>query len=210
MAISLLSTLVAGCAGPTPYEIRGQAAPMINRNSNGAPLSVVVKLYQLKSQEAFNKLSFDLASSGRNDNELFGSDLVAKSEFIVMPGRKYTGNDIVQPDTKYVGVIAYFRKPDAHYWRYLVDASTVRNKGLSFRVQECYLVLDGIKPTEIPGQPLNVTPSCNSSGSRTAFKRKHFQISSSALREGRATIQEARDTLEQTHQLKKLAIGTSQ
>jgi len=202
---------MVGCAGPKPYEIRGQAAPMINRNSNGAPLSVVVRLYQLKSQDTFNKLSFDLAASGRSDAELFGGDLVGKSEFIVVPGKKYTGNDIVLPDTKYVGIVAYFRKPDANYWRFLVDASTVRSKGMSFRVQDCYLELDGINPVAIPGQPPNAKPSCNGSLNKSLpYKKKSFQISRTSLQEGRATLREARETLEQAHQVKQLANGLIQ
>lgn len=210
LAASLLPALLAGCVGPTPYDIRGQAAPMINRNNNGAPLSVVVKLYQLKNRDAFNKLSFDMASSGRSDNELFGPELIGKSEFIVVPGRKYVGNDKVQSEANYIGIVAYFRKPDPHYWRYLVDASAVRSKGLSFKVQDCYLMLDGIKPTEIPGQPLNAKPSCDGSASRSNFKRKHFQIGHPTLQDGRAALRDTREALEQARQLKQLAIGTIQ
>jgi type VI secretion system protein VasD len=150
---------------PAPFEISGQATPSINRDTNGAPLSVVVRLYQLKEREAFNKLSFDLLASGRSDSELFGSSLTGKSEFVMLPGTKYNAGDKVLPDTKYIGIVALFRKPDANHWRLLVDAKTVREKGLNFLVQDCSLALNGIKPVAIPGQALDAKPNCSVSPS---------------------------------------------
>lgn len=161
LLVGLLPLVFNGCAfGPVPFDIQGQAAPMINRDGTGAPLSVVVRLYQLRTQDAFSKLSFDMVSSGRSDSELLGSDLVAKRELIMVPGKKYLGFDQVLPDAKYVGIVALFRKPDTHYWRYLVDAQTVRSKGLRFGVAECYMTLEGATPAAIPGQPLNAKPAC--------------------------------------------------
>lgn len=153
--------ILAGCAsGPKTYEIRGEAAPVINRDASGKPLSVVVRVYQLKDAGEFSKLTFDNLASGRPESELLGQDLLEKNEVILVPGAKYAGTEKIKEEAKHVGVVAFFRQPDQHYWRYLVDADKVRSEGLTFRVQDCYLLLTNLKPSPIPGQPINAKPAC--------------------------------------------------
>jgi type VI secretion system protein VasD len=155
------AALLAGCAsGPTVYEIRGEADPMVNRDVSGAPLSVVVRLYQLKDGQEFSKLTFDTIAGGRPETELLGAELLEKNEVVLVPGNKHTSTDKLREDTKYVGVVAFFRRPDQHYWRYLVDADKVRSNGLTFRAHDCYLSMLNVKPVAIPGQPLDAKPDC--------------------------------------------------
>lgn len=152
---------LAGCAsGPKTYEIRGEADPVINRDISGMPLSVVVHVYQLKEAGEFSKLTFDTLASGRTASDLLGKDLLEKNEVMLVPGTKYTGTDKISPDAKHVGVVAFFRQPDQHYWRFLVDADKVRSSGLNFKVQDCHISLLGGKPNLIPGQPSDAKPVC--------------------------------------------------
>ena len=154
-------TLLSGCAtGPQPYEIRAQADPVINRDLTGNPLSVVIRLYQLKQSKEFNQLTFDLVSSNRSDTELFGEGLLKRSEIVLVPGTSHSSTETLLVDTKYLGVVAFFRRPDAHYWRFLIDADQIRKKGLSFRVRDCYLTLKDNTPAPIPGQALDAKPIC--------------------------------------------------
>ncbi len=158
----LLGVLVlAGCAsGPKTYEIKGEADPIVNRDISGKPLSVVVHVYQLKDASEFSKLTFDTLASGRTAAELLGQDLLEKNEIMMVPGAKYASTDKLKEDTKHVGIVAFFRQPDPHYWRLLVDADKVRSDGLNFKVQDCYISLLSGKPTLIPGQPAQAKPTC--------------------------------------------------
>ena len=166
IAIHLLTVagclaLLGGCAStPKQYEIQANADPIMNRDISGKPLSVVVRLYQLKQEKEFDQLTFDLATSNRTDTELFGESLLQRSELLLVPGTMHVSTETILPDTKYLGVVAYFRKPDAHYWRYLIDAQQVRSKGLNFQAFDCYLRLKDIKAEPIPGQPLDAKPAC--------------------------------------------------
>jgi len=168
IAIRLLTfttylALLGGCAStpePKPYQIQANADPVINRDISGKPLSVVVRLYQLKQEKEFDQLTFDLATSNRTDAELFGESLLQRSELLLVPGTTHISTETILPDTKYLGVVAYFRKPDTHYWRYLIDAQQVREKGLNFQALDCYLRLKDIKAATIPGQPLDAKPTC--------------------------------------------------
>lgn len=158
---ALCAALLAACAsGPKVYEIRGEADQMVNRDVSGAPLSVVVRLYQLKDAQEFSKLTFDTLAGGRPESELLGTELLEKNEVVLVPGNKHTSTDKLREETKYVGVVAFFRKPDQHYWRYLVDADKVRSDGLSFRAQDCYLNVLNVKTIAIPGQPQDAKPDC--------------------------------------------------
>lgn len=157
-----LGLLLGGCAsGPVVYDIRGDADPVVNRDVTGRPLSVVVRLYQLSEPDEFNKLTFDTLSSGRPEADLLGDQLIAKSEVVLVPGQTQVATDKMDPKARYLGVVGFFRTPDTHYWRYLIKADQIRDKGLTFKAQDCYLTLLNQKPQPIPGQTLDAKPVCN-------------------------------------------------
>ena len=165
LVIAVVLLTLNGCAStpepiPVAYEVRASADTVINRDVSGQPLSVVVRLYQLKQAKEFNSLTFDLATSNRTDAELFGDSLIQRSELLLVPGTTHISTQGISPDAKFLGVVAYFRRPDAHYWRYLVDANQVRSKGLSFQALDCYLQLKNTLVINIPGQPLDARPAC--------------------------------------------------
>lgn len=168
----IAATLVfalAGCASsPKTFEIRGEAESMINRDISGNPLSVVIHVYQLKEDDEFSKLTFDTLASGRPATELLEKDLLEKSEVLLVPGATYAATEKLREETKHVGVVAFFRQPDQHYWRFLVDAESVRKNGLRFKVQDCFLALTGTKPSLIPGQPAGAPPVCAQFSPRVA------------------------------------------
>jgi type VI secretion system protein VasD len=160
-AICALGLLSACTLGPKTYEIRGNGDSLLNRDVGGQSLSVVVRIIQLRDAEEYSKLTFDMIASGRTDSELLGPDLISKTEVVIVPGGKYSNTDKLENETKYLGVIALFRRPDQHYWRYLVSANAVRDNGLSFAVKDCYLTLIHTRSIAIPGQPQDAKPECN-------------------------------------------------
>lgn len=173
--------LVAGCASqPLAYPIRAAGDKVINRDEGGNALSVVVRLYQLKDRKAFSKLTLEELSSGKSDEELLGSDLVNRSEVVVMPGQRATHAAQLLPDARFVGVVAMFRQPDLDHWRYLVPADRIRSNssglttalgnlfsesdkatsGLLFTVRDCSIVILAPEPELLPGQRPQPGSSC--------------------------------------------------
>jgi type VI secretion system protein VasD len=159
---------------PIKIAVEGIASPTINRDANGDPLSVVIRIYHLKDKAEFSKLTFDMVTSGRTDQELLGADYLGKSELVIVPGNTYCDTTDLAPGTKYIGVVAFFRKPDSNYWRYLVsmdqlNLARTRKKdwhGLklplfSFKVDDCFMTIPYSKPEFIPGQPENAKPECS-------------------------------------------------
>ena len=160
---------LTGCAsGPKSFEIKASADALINRDAGGRPLSVVVHVYQLKDVGEFSKLTFDSLASGRPVSELLGKDLLEMHEVMLVPGSTQTLADKIHQDAKHVGVVAFFRQPDPHYWRLLADAEQVRRSGLNFRVQDCFLSLTTPKQSPIPGQPPAAPASCPGNDARPA------------------------------------------
>ena len=159
---AMITTVLAACSsGPAVYPINGEAAPTINRDTSGKSLSVVVRLYQLKERTDFDRLTFDTATSGKSDSDLFGATMISMKELVLVPGGKQQIVEKLEPDTKYVGIVGYFRKPDPQAWRYLIDAKDARKQGLGFRVEDCYLEITAPTPQAIPGQVLPAHPVCS-------------------------------------------------
>lgn len=173
--------VLLGCGKPSipkpqpsiPIAVESEASAAINRDANGDPLSVVVRIYHLRDKKEFSKLTFDLVTSGRTDQELLGSDLLGRSEVVVVPGATALELTDLSPGTRFIGVVAFFRKPDPNYWRYLVSLEQLKMararkkdwKGkkrpiFSFKVQDCFMALNYSKPEYIPGQPENAKPEC--------------------------------------------------
>lgn len=167
--------MLSACAssGPKPFKIHGEAEPSLNRDSSGKPLSLVLRLYQLKGLEEFNRLTFDSLASGKTDAELLGNSLISQNEFVLLPGKTATLDDKIAEEAKFIGVVGFFRKPDSQLWRVLVSAEDVRDeKEFSFKAQDCYLQVVHPKAQLIPGQPASFKADCGFISKKTAPKTK--------------------------------------
>ncbi|MDR1424835.1 MAG: type VI secretion system lipoprotein TssJ [Azoarcus sp.] len=151
--------------GPQEFALKARADANVNRDINGKSLSIVVRIYQLKDKNEFARLAFDKLASGRGDTELFPTEFVAVRETVLIPGATQEVTEKLVPDARYVGVVGFFRKPDARGWRFLVDSGAVTREGLNFTVRDCYF--DGIqpKPEPSPGEADARAPRCTSRAS---------------------------------------------
>lgn len=92
-----------------------KAREALNPDDQDHPLSVMIRVYQLKDIKTFE--SADYASLYKADREILGQDLLAFKELILSPGGAVSINEIMKDDTKFVGVAAFFRKDEAEGWR---------------------------------------------------------------------------------------------
>ena len=144
---------------PEEFALKGVADQQVNLDVNGQPLSVVVRVIQLRDKNEFMSMTFDAAAS-RSDTELFPKELTATSEVVLMPGTTKELKDKLLPETRYVGVIGFFRRPDAQFWRMLFDARAVRNEGLIFVARDCYFSAMTPQAEPMPGQSVGYAPEC--------------------------------------------------
>ncbi|MDR0735550.1 MAG: type VI secretion system lipoprotein TssJ [Zoogloeaceae bacterium] len=146
--------------GPMEYALKGLAGDAVNLDANGKSLSIVVRIYQLKDKNEFARLTFNAFTSGKRDGELFPTEFLAVKEVVLIPGAALELTERLLPEAGYVGVAAFFRKPDAQAWRFLVDARAVAKEGLNFSVRTCYLEQVQPDPEPLPGMKAGYVPGC--------------------------------------------------
>lgn len=165
-SISVACILISACSsGQKLYRINAEGDQTLNRDINGKSLSVVVRIYQLKDAKDFSKMTFDTVADGRPESELLGQALLEKSDIVLLPGGSHSSTEKLLDDTKYIGIVGFFRRPDQHHWRQIVNADSVRSKGLFFKAQDCFLVINGTQAVTLPDQLPNARPECTSGSS---------------------------------------------
>jgi type VI secretion system protein VasD len=95
------------------------ARASVNPDEAMRSTSVAVRVYQLKDRKLFDKASYD--DLLKNDKTLLAQDLQASTATVVNPGASASVSQPMQPDTEYVGIVAFYRDPDSNgAWRRVV------------------------------------------------------------------------------------------
>lgn len=142
-AAALSLSVVAGCLGlPTRIEATIAAADDLNPDYRGRPSPLVVRIYQLKSDLAFNNASFFALYD--NDQSELGADLLGKEEIELRPGEDKVYSRVLGDDTRYVGILAGYRDIDNASWRAIAEVK----KG---KTTEVTLDFARLKVSVVPG-----------------------------------------------------------
>ncbi len=102
---------------PVRINMVVSATNTVNPDDSGRPLSVVVRIYQLKDKGRLE--SADYNSLVKSDS-ILSEDVVERQERVVQPGTQATLDIRANPLANYVGVVALFRKPTGDGWRKIV------------------------------------------------------------------------------------------
>jgi len=127
------SILIVACAGmvvtiacasspPKPARTRLTVAATSDTNpdANGRPSPVVVRVYQLKADTAFNAAEFFALFD--DEMKVLGPDLIGRNEYTVAPSERRTLEMDVSADAKFVGIIAAYRDIRNAQWRTIMQA----------------------------------------------------------------------------------------
>ncbi|MFL9867884.1 type VI secretion system lipoprotein TssJ [Paraburkholderia fungorum] len=95
------------------------ARASVNPDEAMRSTSVAVRVYQLKDRSLFDKASYD--DLLKNDKTVLVQDLQDSVATVVNPGASASVSQPMQPDTQYVGVVAFYRNPDSNgSWRRVI------------------------------------------------------------------------------------------
>lgn len=95
------------------------ARASVNPDEANRSTSVAVRVYQLKERKLFDKASYD--DLLKNDKTVLAQDLQDSMATVVNPGASVSVTQPMRPDTEYVGIVAFYRHPDANgAWRRVV------------------------------------------------------------------------------------------
>ena len=121
--IFLAAVLAVGCSSDTKkWRLALTATPALNQDDSGEALPVVVRVYQLKGKDKFQRATF--TELWKKDKELLEGDLLDRKELTMLPDSE-TVLDLdlnVKQGAAFFGVMALFRKPDVMSWKELVPA----------------------------------------------------------------------------------------
>lgn len=141
LAPLFLSLTLASCAKPPPPPPKPtilQISLSVDLNANpdarGRASPVVARLLELKSLAAFQ--STDFFSLFDHEKDALGSELVAKEEFLLQPGDNQRFTRELQPDTRFVAVLAAYRDIERSRWRASIPVILNETTPVIFSVRE--------------------------------------------------------------------------
>lgn len=102
------------------------ASEELNTDAGQRPLTVVVRVYQLKDKAAFMAAPYQTLLE--QDQTALAADLLASHQVLLRPGAAISLREPYRQDAAYVGVIALFRQIDGgQTWRLLLDKKELDN-----------------------------------------------------------------------------------
>lgn len=112
----------------------------LNPDATGAPLSVVLRVYQLKALERFASASAD--GLWHAPDQVLGNSLIESDELTVLPGLGHVDRWPLNKAARYVGVAAFFRENADERWKVAFDANALRKDGILFSSNGMRVLVD--------------------------------------------------------------------
>jgi type VI secretion system protein VasD len=142
MALGACAAGIVACSSPPKppppkppllLAIHIVAGAQLNPDARMRPSPVVVRVYELKSLAAFN--GADFFALYEKEQETLGADLIGREEYHLRPGETRPYQRQLQPDTKFIGVVAAFRDIETARWRQTAVVPAKRRPTLTVGVQ---------------------------------------------------------------------------
>lgn len=127
--------------------LKVQASPSLNVDeASGASLSLVARLYKLRSAEAFLAAPYEAFGDPAREKERLGNDLVEVRDLQLVPGQRVEATEKVAREAAFVGVVALFHSPATQRWRYVLAADELERSGLTLGAHACALTVSSGVP----------------------------------------------------------------
>ena len=131
--------------------LRVHAGETLNTDPAGRSLSLVAKIYKLKSADPFLQTPYDTFKDGPDGKPLPIEGVLDVREVVLKPGQKYEVVESIANDVTHLAVVALFRAPDDRRWRFVFDVKPATKTGITIGVHGCALSVS-------EGQPVNASP----------------------------------------------------
>ncbi len=154
------SLVLAACASgdPKPKEplrldVTANAAATVNPDEQKRAAPIIVRIYELKTDGAFNAADFFTLQD--KDRTVLADDLVKRDQFQLRPGEHVTITRTVDPATTTLGVLAAYRDLPNSVWRAVYALPATPDKAwYRFSTPKLKLTItleaNAIKVTEAP------------------------------------------------------------
>ncbi|MFP3504275.1 type VI secretion system lipoprotein TssJ [Burkholderia sp. SIMBA_062] len=131
LACALALSACASSGEPKPKEpirldMRVNARPDVNPDDRGRAAPIVVRIYELKNDGAFDAADFFTLQT--QDKTVLADDVVKRDELQLRPGEHQTLVRWPDPATTTIGVIAAYRDLPKAVWRVVYTMPVAPNK----------------------------------------------------------------------------------
>lgn len=120
-----------------PLSLTLVAGAGTNAAADGSPLALVVRIYQLRGDSGFARMSYLQASDPDGERSVLQDDLVAVREITLIPGQTYRYDEQVPARVKVIGVVAQFRRPMGNRWKLAFDRNASEKNGITVAFHAC-------------------------------------------------------------------------
>lgn len=139
-----------------------RASPSLNVTPSGQSLAMVVRLYKLRSADAFTQAPYDAFGDPAREKQAFGDDLIEVKELRLLPGQTEQIKTKVAREASYIGIVALFRDPASKRWRYAFDTAKSADSGLIIGLHACAMSVQRGEPLGLPTElARSVAVSCS-------------------------------------------------
>jgi type VI secretion system protein VasD len=132
----------------------------LNASGSGQSLSTVVRIYQLKSSQAFEQLNYTQLQTG--DRDALKADLLATKDVVLRPDASASISEPMNKDAQVVGIVAFFRDAGKEStWKLVVPkAQWKKTDPVKIEVSDNTLsVVDAVSAPVMQSAPLPSVPN---------------------------------------------------
>ncbi len=127
--------LLAGCPKqPAKVAMVLDASSNVNPDASGQPLSVMVRIYQLKDKGRLEAADYNAVL--RSEKETLSDDLLDRQERMVQPGTQELLEIQTNPMANYIGAVALFRNPSGDTWRKIIPINKSKAQKITVTLRE--------------------------------------------------------------------------
>lgn len=133
-------------------SLRLHASAVLNTDGNGRSLSVVARVYKLRSSASFLQLPHEaVAQAGTERGALLPQDVIEVREVVLAPGQRHEVIETMPPEATHLAVAALFRSPAPQRWRFVFDTRSAAASGVTLGLHGCAMSV-------AQGQAVDVLP----------------------------------------------------
>ncbi|MCE1239532.1 MAG: type VI secretion system lipoprotein TssJ [Azonexaceae bacterium] len=118
-------------------DVRIFAGDQLNTAKNGAALSLVTKIYILRSADKFKTMTYQQIATGELEKEALGEELVSVKEVVLLPGKSYDIKLKIPGDATNIGIVGMFRAPFQSRWKLAFDNKPSFSEGITVGAHAC-------------------------------------------------------------------------
>ncbi|MEO8155572.1 MAG: type VI secretion system lipoprotein TssJ [Rhizobacter sp.] len=131
-------------------KLRLAASDSLNVDAAGRSLSLVVRVYKLRSPATFLNAPYETFGNSAKEREVLGDEVIDSREIVLLPGQQQQINERWAREATHVGIVALFRAPAPQRWRYAFELDTFQlDEGFVLGAHACGLSVASGEPVGV-------------------------------------------------------------